>query len=217
MGSETPTAAEVETLLDPMLLHPLAAPAYEQLAAYLNLLYRWNRRINLTAVRDPRQMAALHMAESVRCAQLLPPETRTVLDFGSGAGLPGIPIQIARPEMTVTLAESQIKKAAFLREAIRTLNLTQATVHAGRANELLTCSTWNNLEGGFDVVTLRAVDRMDRALPAAAHCLRMGGWMAVLTSRAEAKKIRETVQKIQWAEPDTIPGTNQRVLLIGHK
>ncbi len=200
-----------------MLLRPLAAAAYEQFAAYLNLLYRWNQRINLTAVRDPRQMAALHVGESVRCAQLLPEEARAVLDFGSGAGLPGIPIQIARPEMAVTLAESQIKKAAFLREAVRALNLAQTTVHAGRANELSNCSTWNNLKGGFDVVTLRAVDRMDRALLDASHCLRTSGRLVVLTSRMEAKKVQEVLRGIQWDEVDAIPGTEQRVLLAGRK
>jgi 16S rRNA (guanine527-N7)-methyltransferase len=217
MKSEIPTPAEMETLLAPMLLRPLATQAYEQFSTYLNLLYRWNQHMNLTAVRMPRHMAALHLGESARCAQLLPLEARTVLDFGSGAGLPGIPIQIVRPEMAVTLAESQIKKAAFLREIVRTLNLTQTTVYAGRANNLANCSTWNNSDTGFDMVTLRAVDRMAQALLDAVQCLRAGGWLAVLTSWSEAKKVQGVLPEIQWTKVDAIPTTKQRVLLLGQK
>ena len=90
-------ADEIEALVGPMLLKPLPTLAYEQLALYVALVERWNRRMNLTAVRDPMKFAQLHIGESLRCAQFLPVEVTTVMDFGSGAGLPGIPIQIARP------------------------------------------------------------------------------------------------------------------------
>jgi 16S rRNA (guanine527-N7)-methyltransferase len=81
--------------------------------AYLSLLLRWNARVNLTAVRDEGGILSRHFVESIACARALPAGIATLLDFGSGAGFPGIPIALCRPEIAVTLAESQGKKAAF--------------------------------------------------------------------------------------------------------
>ncbi|MGB9145730.1 MAG: 16S rRNA (guanine(527)-N(7))-methyltransferase RsmG, partial [Acidobacteriaceae bacterium] len=92
----------------------MTTPLAIQLDAYLALLLRWNARMNLTAVRDPESILRRHFAESLFAAEHIPPGVATLLDFGSGAGFPGIPIAIARPEIAVTLAESQNKKAAFL-------------------------------------------------------------------------------------------------------
>ena len=116
--------------------------------------------MNLTAVRDPDVLVRLHLAECLRAAQRIPGGVETVLDFGSGAGIPGIPIQIACPELRVTLAESQKKKAAFLREVVRELGLGGASVHAGRVENM-------PLSTVFDMVTLRAVDKMGEAMQAA--------------------------------------------------
>lgn len=130
----------------------------ERLARHLELLMRWNRAVSLTSVRTPEEMVRRHVAESLCCAAALP-GCGSVLDLGSGAGFPGIPVQLARPELQVTLAESHGKKAAFLREVIRELGL-RAEVFAGRAQELPA--------GGFGCVCLRAVDPMEQALGTAA-------------------------------------------------
>ncbi len=109
-----------------------------QLQTYLDLLLRWNARINLTAIRDPEQIVTRHFGESLfaarvlRSAGALAPE-RPLADIGSGAGFPGIPIKLFAPELHVTLIESQNKKATFLREVIRTLGLSHIVVHCGRA------------------------------------------------------------------------------------
>src|SRR5580658_7180705 len=108
------------------LLDPALANRFQD---YLSLLLRWNARINLTAIRNEAGILSRHFVESIACARALPVGIQTLLDFGSGAGLPGIPIALCRPEMEVTLAESQGKKAAFLREAVRVLG-TGARVHA---------------------------------------------------------------------------------------
>ncbi len=90
---------------------------------YLSLILRWNARMNLTAIRDSNGILTRHFVESIACAQLLPLGIHSLLDFGSGAGFPGIPIALCREEIQVTLSESQGKKAAFLQEAVRTLRL----------------------------------------------------------------------------------------------
>jgi 16S rRNA (guanine527-N7)-methyltransferase len=96
---------------------------------------KWNARMNLTAARKPEEIVRRHFVESIFAAQQIPKHVKTLLDFGSGAGFPGIPIAICRPKIGVTLAESQGKKAAFLREAVRTLGL-KAEVWAGRVEEM---------------------------------------------------------------------------------
>src|SRR5579862_2500773 len=152
-------------LLSAAGLNPLQVEQTKQLTDYVALILRWNARTNLTAIRDEEGILSRHFVESIACAQAIPSGTRTLLDFGSGAGFPGIPIALCRPEISVTLAESQSKKAGFLREAIRTLDVS-AAVHAARA-EALTIS--------FDCVTLRAVDRMPKAVSIAQRLLSQGG------------------------------------------
>ncbi len=209
-----------------MLLQPLPLAAYAQLAQYVELLSHWNQKMNLTAVRGPGVLVALHVAECLRAAQRIPEGVETVLDFGSGAGLPGIPMQIARPELRVTLAESQKKKAAFLREAVRELGLGRATVHAGRVEDLRD-------EQVFDLVTLRAVDKMAEALVAALpriHPPRGAnlGWGIVLTVHPELGNIQSTgnrpdavsgsaVPQMDWLPPEAVPGTHRRVILLGSR
>lgn len=139
----------------------------QKLSDYLDLLVRWNARTNLTAIRSPEEMVRRHFGESLfagknlgRCdsdAQL--PDT--LLDLGSGAGFPGLPIALLYPQIAITLAESQNKKATFLREAVRTLGVQNVEVWASRAE-------WLPAGREFHTVTLRAVDNMEAALAAAA-------------------------------------------------
>src|SRR6202789_2828886 len=113
-------------------LQQLDDEAAHKFEAYLSLFVRWNKKLNLSSVRDEEGILSRHFVESIAVAQSLPSEIATLLDFGSGAGLPGIPIALCRPRIAVTLAESQVKKAAFLQEAVRVLGIT-AKVHADRA------------------------------------------------------------------------------------
>jgi len=199
---------EVEKLVGPLLLRPLQEHAYEQLARYVAALYRWNARMNLTAVRDPAALVQLHVGECLRAAQLIPAGVSSVLDFGSGACLPGIPMQIARPDLTLTLAESQGKKASFLREAIRELGLKETDVHAGRVEDLAP-------EARFDLVTLRAVDKMAIAMKVAAARIKPGGGCMVLTSAMEQQDVQAALPNVEWMLWEAIPGTEQRIILLG--
>lgn len=152
-----------------------------KLAAYGNLLLRWNQRMNLTAVREPEGILRRHLVESVAAALALPAGVGRLLDYGSGAGLPGIPIAIVREEVRVTLAESQSKKAAFLREAVRTLDLT-ATVHPGRVEQMPAAES-------FDAVTLRAVERMPEAVVEARRRLRQEGFLVLFATQATENEL----------------------------
>ena len=183
-------------------LHPGQTQRFE---AYLALLNRWNARMNLTAVRDEDGILARHFVESIACAGALPAGIATLLDFGSGAGFPGIPIAICRSEIAVTLAESQGKKAAFLQEAARVLEVA-VKVHAGRAEAL---------QGQFDCVTLRAVDRMGAALKAAVALAGPGGWLAPMTTRAELPGLLAAAGTgFSWSSPVPLPGGDDRILAL---
>ena len=136
-------ADRIASLLEPYLGGaPVSPQLVMQLQAYLELLLRWNARINLTAVRDPEQIVTRHFGESLFAACVLrdlgalasPSGVAPRLaDVGSGAGFPGIPIKLFAPEVQLTLIESQNKKATFLREVVRTLGIEGAEVFCGRA------------------------------------------------------------------------------------
>lgn len=152
-----------DTTLVELLAPYVAVPQrlLPSLAEYLDLLVRWNLKTNLTAIRNPEEMVRRHFGESLFAGTHLgEPLPATLLDLGSGAGFPGLPIAMLHPEIAVTLAESQNKKTTFLREAVRTLGLKNVEIWGQRA-ELLAPRR-------FHTVTLRAVDKMESALEAAA-------------------------------------------------
>lgn len=189
-------------------LAPLQPVLGDSFAAYLALILRWNARLNLTAIRDEDGILERHFVECIACARAIPAEVHTLLDFGSGAGFPGIPIALCRPGMTVTLAESQGKKAAFLQEAARTLGL-RIQIHSGRA-EALTAP--------FDCVTLRAVDKMDQAIPAAVALVRPEGWLVPMTTETDLARIRRLAgSEFVWAESLPLPGGEQRIVALGQR
>ena len=171
-----PTLPEacIADLLHPYVASPPSADLVSQLGVYLDLLLRWNARTNLTAIRQPEEIVRRHFGESLFAAGHIQPllaSDATLLDFGSGAGFPGIPIQCFLPDLRVTLAESQGKKAAFLREVVRTLNLN-TEVWPQRVESMPS-------NRSFDCVALRAVDQMDAALTEAQIRCR-GGVLAAL-------------------------------------
>lgn len=168
------TPETMAALLKPYVQGGVAPQLAAQLVDYLELLLKWNARTNLTAIRDPDEIVRRHFGESLFLGAHLR-DCSTLLDFGSGAGFPGVPVQLLRPEIAVTLAESQGKKAAFLREVVRHFGL-QTEVWASRVEAMPS-------ERRFDAVALRAVDKMDSAVREAAA--RASGCMLILgTSRA---------------------------------
>jgi 16S rRNA (guanine527-N7)-methyltransferase len=200
------TAEEIATvaLRAGLTLPPGAAEGF---SVYLELLMRWNAKLNLTAVREPGQIIQRHFLECIFAAGQIPSHTKTLLDFGSGAGFPGIPIALCRPEISVTLAESQGKKAAFLREAVRTLAL-KAEVFAGRVETMIA-------ERVFDAVALRAVDKMETACGAAFERVASGGSMVVFATRGTEEAVRNILPGMDWREAPAMPGLEKGILLSG--
>jgi 16S rRNA (guanine527-N7)-methyltransferase len=188
-------------------LQLLDAPTKAKFELYLDLILRWNSKMNLTAIRDADGIIRRHFVESIACAQALPVGIATVLDFGSGAGFPGIPIAICRPEIRMTLGESQNKKAAFLREVVRSLEL-DARVVAGRAEDL---------KEQFDCVTLRAVDRMGRAVAAASNLVKPGGLLATFTTEADRSIVENAGDVLGNSTTIPIYGSEQRILVLSTK
>jgi len=209
----------LETTRIASLLYPFADVPDElanRLRIYLDLLLRWNARINLTAVRDPEEIVTRHFGESLFAARVLRDagafQSRTtghptLSDIGSGAGFPGIPIKLTQPQIHLTLVESQNKKATFLREVIRALELADAEVFCGRA------ATWKHKAS---VVTLRAVEKFDQALPIAAGLVEPPGMLALLIS-SDQLPVARSLLGTEWDVhvPAPIPMSRGRVVLVG--
>ncbi|MBU6415881.1 MAG: 16S rRNA (guanine(527)-N(7))-methyltransferase RsmG [Xanthomonadaceae bacterium] len=158
-------------LADGLAAMQLALPAGAQhkLLVYIDLLAKWNRTYNLTAVRDPGEMVSRHLLDSLAVLPYM--HGKSLADLGSGAGLPGIPLAIARPDVAVTLVESNGKKARFLREAVRSLPLSNVTVDQARVQDAI---------GTFDTITARAFASLPNMLAWAGHLLAPNGrWLAL--------------------------------------
>jgi len=196
------TPETMAALLKPYVQGGVAPQLAAQLVDYLELLLKWNARTNLTAIRDPEEIVRRHFGESLFLGAHLR-DCSTLLDFGSGAGFPGVPVQLLRPEIAVTLAESQGKKAAFLREVVRHFGL-QTEVWASRVEAMPS-------ERRFDAVALRAVDKMDSAVREAAA--RASGCVLILgTSRASFADV--LAAEFPVVERLPLPGSADGVLEV---
>lgn len=202
------TNSRLNDLLQNAGLDPLDNETALKFEVYLSLFIRWNQRINLSSDRDEEGIISRHFIESIVVARSLPRSIATLLDFGSGGGLPGIPIALCRPRIAVTLAESQGKKAAFLQEASRVLGIP-AAVHADRAE---------TLREQFDCVILRAVDKMPKAVAAAVNLVAPEGWLALMTSYAGFSELQAVAgDRFRWDCPIRLRGSESRILALGRK
>jgi 16S rRNA (guanine527-N7)-methyltransferase len=146
-----------------------------KLAEYVALLAKWNAKINLTAIRDPAQMVTHHVLDCLtvvpEIAKLTQGKPVTVADVGTGAGLPGLVIALAQPQMHVTCIDTVEKKIAFVQQAIGTLGLKNAKAVASRTE---------NLQEQFDVVTCRAFASLAEVIQLAGHLLDQDGFLLAM-------------------------------------
>ena len=226
--------ARIAELLQPFLgpdgEHRLTGDLLLSISMYIDILIRWNARLNLTSIRDPEEIVTRHFGESFFAARNISSSARRVpsaskhvdiaddqrpttndqlADLGSGAGFPGIPIKLWTPDINLTLIEANHKKATFLREVVRTLELQNVDIQNVRA-ETLGSST-------FDVVTLRAVERLGDVLPIASNLLADGGQLALLISEPQFPTIRSSLPAFIWDAPIPIPLSNSGLLVLGKR
>jgi len=174
----------------------LSEPQIERLKLHYELLTRWNRVLSLTSVRTLEEAVERHYCESVFAACHLPEGPASVADVGSGAGFPGIPIAIMRPECSIMVIESHRRKAAFLKEASR--DLANLRVAAKRAEDVVE---------PFDWVVSRAVRYSDIA----ATLKKLGRSAELLTGEVQAADL----PGFEWREPIQLPWGERRYLWIG--
>ena len=193
------------------LLRPFAELSPDQLtttSTYIDLLLKWNARVSLTAIRDPDEIVTRHFGESYFAAKILLREdwAGSVIDFGSGAGFPGIPFAMLRPKASVTLIESNGTKAAFLSEVVGQLGLKNIELFRGRGES---CGR------KADLVLMRAVESFDRALDVAAGLVQPGGRLALLIGESQMTAAKALEPQLSWSEPVRIPQAHKRILLVG--
>jgi len=222
--------ARIAELLQPFLEGQSLSPAQlSSISTYIDILLRWTARINLTAIRDPEELVTRHFGESLFAAAHLfpsassalavavrpfPPvspvvEAVAVADFGSGAGFPGLPIKLWAPHISLTLIESNHKKATFLREVVRALTLTDVDIQNVRAETLPARA--------YDVLTLRAVERFEAIVPVAASLVADDGRLALLIGAAQLAQLPTALPLHNISVPLPIPSSSSRVLAVARK
>jgi 16S rRNA (guanine527-N7)-methyltransferase len=182
----------------------------DQVAAvqqYMQLLLAWNEKIGLTSIRDPLEILYRHFCESMYAAVAVPLEAGRLADVGSGGGFPGLPLKIIRPKLEVLLIESNIKKATFLAEVVRTLGL-QARVLVRRYEEL------SEDVVPLDFVCARALGDYSTFLHWAGS-ERVGAKHAVLWISGNDVEEVVTIDGWDWRDPIPVPKSLRRYLLVG--
>jgi 16S rRNA (guanine527-N7)-methyltransferase len=193
----------------------------EQFATYAAELHHWNQRINLTAISDEHEVAIRHFLDSLRCALSWGEPPDSLVDVGAGAGFPGVPLKILRPQLRLTLIESVEKKAAFLRHIAAELGLSDVDIVVGRAE---TVGRDDAHREQYDVAVARAVAEL-RVL--AEYCLplcRVGGRFLApkgAQSADELASAREAIDRLGGriisVEEVDLPGIERRALVVVEK
>lgn len=199
----------------------LSETQLQRISTYIDMIQRWNARINLTAIRDEEEMVTRHFGESLFAARHLFPDAYPesssvspvlkdmvrVADLGSGAGFPGIPIKLWATNIALTLIESNYKKATFLKEVARSLALTNVDVQNTRAEALPRAT--------FNAVTLRAVERFAESITVASNLLVPNGRLALLIGSSQLDQAHNVVPHLSWDQPVPIPMSQSRIILLG--
>lgn len=175
----------------------VSARAQRDMIAYLRELETWNASYNLTAIRAPVEMVVKHLLDSLAVLPYLG-EAKHLLDVGTGAGLPGIPLAICLPRLEVTLLDSNGKKAAFLRHCVRSLGLKNVQVVQGRVEAHVPAK-------GFDVVISRAYAALDDFIATAGHCCADDGRVLAMMGAAPDAALLENVQGFNCQNVAALP------------
>ena len=195
--------SELEAAISSFGIEALTEEQTSQLARHYSMLCRWNQRLNLTRITAPRAAASFHYAESLFGARFID-GAHTLLDIGSGAGIPAIPFAVARPDVQVTALEANQKKSLFLKEAKDELGLANLKVVTARLEEF----DWD----GYELLTSRALDRAEAILPSVIERLRSKQRLMLYCAPDLMAKIEGKVKYKIDTHP--IPNSEARLIAI---
>ena len=193
-----------------------------QFVRYRDLLLEWNERFNLTTITDDAAILALHFADSLSLLPALPMNAQTLLDVGTGAGMPGIPLKIARPDLRVTLMDSTGKKIAFCQAVIDDLRLSGIRAVHARAEE---AAHLRDHREHYAIVVARALAHLPTLVEYLLPFVRVGGLCVAMKgsdAQQEATRAERAIQilggELAQLQPVTLPGVpDQRALVIIRK
>lgn len=190
----------------------LSSAQFALLLTYLNLLVRWNRKINLTALREPEECVTRLFGESLYLARWIELQGQ-LLDVGSGAGFPGLALKIAFPTLEVTLLEPVAKKRAFLKEVARACQWEGVEVRPERVEAFAGLQT----NPAFDVATSRALGHYETLVPSMLRCLKPNGSLFLWVTHTQGSDLGKMGGAVEWQSPLRIPLTDQGEIWNGVK
>jgi 16S rRNA (guanine527-N7)-methyltransferase len=186
------------------------APQVEAIRRYISILLFWNQTVNLTSVSNAVEVLVRHFGESMFAVGAVPISLGRLADVGSGAGFPGLPIKLLRPDLEVVLIEANIRKTSFLVEIVSALDLRGVQVRRGRAEDLELGAN------PYDFVTARAVGHFEQLLDWSRRVLRPSGSLVLWLGRKDAHRVSRS-QGWRWRDPIVMPASSRRVVLVGEK
>jgi 16S rRNA (guanine527-N7)-methyltransferase len=207
--SSTLSDEGLRILLRPYKMDPDAILC-DQIRTYIDVLLQWNEKISLTTIEEPTDIVRFHFGESFFAVPSRGIKGGRLADLGSGAGFPGLPLKLACPDLEVTLIEANRKKATFLAEVCRRLDLSGVNILRDRVEDVPD-------EHLYDLVTERAVGSIDGCLNWARHHLVPAGRVILWLGLDDAKQTTRGFPTWRWTPPENIPGSDRRVLLTGRR
>jgi 16S rRNA (guanine527-N7)-methyltransferase len=201
--------ASIADLLAPFGIEPSEAQS-TQIRQYVELLLLWNKRLNLTSIRDPQEIVTRHFGESMFLCTLLRLENCRLADVGSGAGFPGLAIKITRPSVQTTLIEGNQKKCGFLSEVVRKIGISGVDILPARFEDL------RIPQESKEILTARAIGGWARLLGWAKSVITPAGHVALWVGEQDSIKISRT-PGWAWHPPVRIPESQRRFLLFGRR
>jgi 16S rRNA (guanine527-N7)-methyltransferase len=188
----------------------VSAGTAEAVARYAELLLKWNQRVNLTSIADPREILERHFAESLFAAAAVPIRKGRLADVGTGAGFPGLALRVLLPNLQLTLIEPNLKKTVFLAEVCRDLSLNGVQIVRRRFEDL------DPAPFGLDFVTSRAASDYESILAWSSKALGPQGSVVLWLGAEDARSLAE-YPGFEWCPQIPLPGSRERVLLVGRR
>lgn len=182
----------------------------DKLIGYVDLLLRWNSKINLTSITNVDECITRHFGECFLASRIVQLHGR-LLDIGSGAGFPGLALKLIAPQLEVTLLEPVAKKRAFLKEVSRVCGLGPIEVNANRLDGFARSHAGTE----FDIITTRAVGGLPSLVAPAEGLLRLNGHLCLWMGRKQAQCVRESSSGLEWWKAEAIPLSQDRIILVG--